>query len=72
MSTIQNDEWAQSAWEHFDEAIAQGNLALCKDIIADTQDAGFLGEARLMNEKLRSTPVSQFAIKNPIQPDHLC
>lgn len=65
MSHKQNDTWLEAAWENFKDALDAGNYALCKDIIADTQDAGFLDAGRSMNEELRNTPISHFAVKSP-------
>lgn len=65
MSHIQNDRWLEAAQENFETALAQGDYAGCKDVIADTQEAGFLDAARAMNTQLRDTPISQFAVKSP-------
>lgn len=64
MSHPTNTVWLESAKENFDQALAEGNYALCKDIIADIQEAGFLEQGRELNEDLRNTPISQFAIKS--------
>lgn len=72
MSHIQNEKWLEAALENFQDALDAGNYALIKDVIADTQEAGFLDEARVMNNKLRETPMSQFNIISPIQEKDLC
>lgn len=64
MSHPQNDKWLEHAQDNFEQAIAEGNYALCKDIIADVQEAGFLEAGRSLNQQLRDTPVEQFAIKS--------
>lgn len=55
MSHPQNEEWLESAHEGLEQAIADGNVALAKDIIADTFDAGFSEEGRFMNRRLRGS-----------------
>lgn len=64
MSNLQNDQWLESAQERFDEALANGDYPLAKDIISDVQEVN-LEAGRSMNEQLRNTPVSQFGIKSP-------
>lgn len=66
MSTEQNDIWLEQAGENFDQAVAEGNYALCKDIIADVQEVN-LDAGRQLNEQLRNTPIERFAVKSPIQ-----
>lgn len=65
MSNKQNDVWLEAVFENFQDALDAGNYALVKDVIADTQEAGFLDEARVMNNKLRNTPITQFAQPTP-------
>ncbi len=63
MSHPINEQWLESAREMFEGAIEAGNLPLAKDIIADVQDVS-LDAGRALNEMLRNTPVSKFAIKS--------
>lgn len=65
MSNKQNDVWLEAALEAYQDALDTGNYALVKDIIADVQEAGFLDEGRVMTNKLRNTPISQFAQPSP-------
>jgi hypothetical protein len=67
MSHIANDKWLEAAYENFQEALESGNYALCKDIIADTQEAGFLEAGRIMNTQLRDMPISKFNPPSPYQ-----
>lgn len=53
MSLKYNSHWVESAWEAFNIALSEQDLALAKDIIADTFDAGFDNAARGMNVALR-------------------
>lgn len=59
MSNPWNDRWLEVAKDNFDQAIAEGNIALAKDIIADTIDAGFTPEARQMVKQLRADNYQQ-------------
>ncbi len=70
MSHLQNDQWLEQAGENFEQAIAEGNYALCKDIIADVQEVN-LDAGRQLNEQLRNTPIERFAVKSHIQPHDL-
>ena len=53
MSHKYNDLWIESAWESFNIALSEHDVALAKEIIADTFDAGFDRAARGMNIMLR-------------------
>lgn len=59
MSNPWNQQWLEVAKDNFDQAIAEGNIALAKDIIADTIDAGFMPEARQMTQQLRKVDYYQ-------------
>lgn len=48
-----NEEWIEAAWETLESALADDDIALAKNVIADTIDNGFGDEARLMNRRLR-------------------
>jgi len=67
MSTRENDEWVLAAYENFEQAIEGGNYHLAQDIIADTADAGFEGEAQIMRSQLAITPLNKFLMVSPIQ-----
>lgn len=49
----QNQQWLNAVTDNFETALLQKNLQLAKDIIADTFDAGFPEQARLMALTLR-------------------
>ncbi len=53
MSTIQNDIWVEAAYEDFEVALSEGNIAMAKLIIADMFDAGFTDESRTLAKRLR-------------------
>lgn len=53
MSHEKNTEWLEGAYENFRDAVEVGNIALAKDIIQDTLDAGFGEDGRKMNLELR-------------------
>ena len=63
----QNQRWLEAAFISFDEARETGDLVMCKAIIADTQEAGFLDAGRIMTELLRNTPVERFSKPSPYQ-----
>lgn len=65
MSHIQNEVWLEGAFENFQNALDAGNYALVKDVIADTEDAGFEAEARVMENKLRGYPLTHFGHPSP-------
>lgn len=66
MSHQQNDKWLEHAGDNFVQALAEGNYALCKDIIADVQEVN-LEAGRSLNDMLRNASISQFAVKSPLQ-----
>ena len=53
MSHKYNDEWIESACESFAIALSEKDVALAKEIIVDTIDAGFGSTAVQMNKMLR-------------------
>lgn len=63
MSHIENTRWLEAAQENFEQAIEEGDYALCKDIIADTLDVS-PSIGRGMVRQLREVPVEKFAIKS--------
>lgn len=58
----ENSLWAEVAFQNLEQAIADHDYALAKDIIANTKDKGF--DASTMEEVLNNTPVEQFAVKS--------
>lgn len=70
MSEINTERWLDAAFENFQQAVDEGNYALCKDIIADVQDVN-LEAGRQLNEVLRATPIEKFAVRSHIQPHDL-
>ena len=66
MSCNQTTQWKEAAFENFEQALAEGNYSLCKDIIADVQDVD-LAAGRELNEMLRNAPLEAFTNKSPIQ-----
>jgi hypothetical protein len=53
MSENSRQEWLESAWQNFEQALEKGNIAFAKAVIADTQEEGFFDAARSMNARLR-------------------
>lgn len=49
-------EWLKAAWDNFEEALARGDEGMCKAVIADVQEAGFLEDGRSMNQRMRDVP----------------
>jgi hypothetical protein len=47
------EDWLEAVKENFDSSLEENNIALCKEIIADTLDAGFQEAAQEMTLKLR-------------------
>lgn len=62
-----NEKWIEDAKDNFGQAVDEGNYTLCKDIIADVQEAGFLDEGRALNDLLRAVPVSKFITRTPYE-----
>jgi len=60
MSTQENTDWLESAWEHLEQSIADGNVSQVKAIIADAQEYGFYDEANRMNRRLRSETAREY------------
>ncbi len=65
MSHPKNDQWLEAAFENFMDAFDQGDYAMCQDVIGDVADAGFKRESELLDIKLKSEPISRFAVKSP-------
>lgn len=51
MSNIQNEGWLEAANDNFEEALEQGDWALCESIIADVKDVGFKKESQTMQKR---------------------
>ena len=70
MSDVNNEKWLEAAQDGFEDAIAQGNLPLVKDIIADVLDVN--PEAgRAMSERVKNLPVDTWNVISPIQESDL-
>lgn len=54
MSKRQNDEWAETAYDNFQQAVDDGNLSLANDIIEDVKDSGFSDLARRMKQEIKN------------------
>lgn len=67
MSSQHNERWIEAAWENLFQGIEHGNYVLCKDVIADSINAGFDEEAASMEDTLLNVPLSNFRIISPYQ-----
>lgn len=55
-----NEIWLEAVFEHFHQAVAEGNYALCKDILEDTKQEGFEVSAKAMETLLREETIGTF------------
>lgn len=67
MSLKENDAWVEAAYENFDQAVEEGNYALCKDIIEDMKDKGFGEYARTLEIVLKALPLTRFTKPSPYE-----
>lgn len=65
MSHPQNTQFIESAYERFDEAVAQGEYHTALNVITDVRVNGFATEAQTLRDLLRAVPLERFARKSP-------
>jgi hypothetical protein len=58
MSTKENTEWLEAAYDNLETALAMEDVATAKAIIADTREYGFYTEAKQMERRLTSEYVT--------------
>lgn len=64
MSHIENEKWIEAAYEHLDGAIADGNLQLAEQIVADTFDQGFAHDSQIMRRTLSEAKAKRVLVKS--------
>lgn len=58
MSNKQNDTWIESAFENFEQAIADGDFNFARAVVQDVRDSGFRESAARMELLLKDSMIT--------------